>query len=98
VERLDIMAPRALRLALAQQPTTSGKVLFAWSICAGSALARSATASWRDGVLSLDAKSETWRRELVRARPLLLKRLEALLGPDVVRSLQISGDDRQGRQ
>jgi predicted nucleic acid-binding Zn ribbon protein len=98
VERLDIMAPRALRLALAQQPMSNGKVLFAWALVAGPALSRSAAASWRDGVLSLDAKSETWRRELVHARPVLLARMKELLGPDIVRTLQISGGDRPARR
>jgi predicted nucleic acid-binding Zn ribbon protein len=98
VERLDTTAPRALRLALAQQPTTSGKVLFAWALVAGPALSRSATASWRDGVLCLEAKSEAWRHELLHARPVLLARLTALLGPYVVRTLQISGVDNPERR
>jgi predicted nucleic acid-binding Zn ribbon protein len=97
VERLDITAPRALRQALAQQPTSSGKVLFAWALVAGPALSRSAAAEWRDGVLYLQAKSETWRRELVHARPELLARLTSLLGPGIVRALQITGTDRLGR-
>jgi len=91
VERLDITAPRALRLALAQQPTTQGKVLFAWSLAAGATLARSAQASFRDDVLYLEPRSATWRRELLRARPVLLARLATLLGPDVVRALKIAG-------
>jgi predicted nucleic acid-binding Zn ribbon protein len=98
VERLDITAPRALREALAQQPTSRGKVLFAWALVAGPALSRSAAPDWRDGVLYLDAKSETWRRELVRARPELLARLTGLLGPGIVRTLQIAGGDRSERR
>ena len=93
MERLDSTAPRALRAALALQPTTPGKVLFAWSLAAGSTLARAATASWHDGVLHLVPRSETWRQELLRARPLLLARLTTLLGPDVVRRLVIVGAD-----
>jgi hypothetical protein len=91
VERLDDTAPRALRLALAQQPNSQGKVLFAWTLAAGPALSRAATASWVDGTLQLVAKSETWRRELLHARPQLIARLEFLLGPDIVRKLTISG-------
>lgn len=98
VERLDVTAPRALRLALAQQPTSTGKVLFAWALVAGPALSRSAAASWRDGVLHLDPKSDAWRRELLHARPALLARLAALLGPDVVRALQIGGGARPERR
>jgi len=97
VERLDATAPRALRLALAQQPDSNGKVLFAWALAAGPALSRSARASWHNGVLHLEAKSETWRRELLHARPVLMERLTGLLGPDVVRALEISRGDRPGR-
>jgi hypothetical protein len=91
VERLEDTAPRALRLALAQQPNSPGKILFAWTLAAGPALSRAATASWVDGTLVLVAKSETWRRELLRARPQLVARLELLLGPGIVRKLAISG-------
>lgn len=97
MERLDITAPRALRLALAQQPDSNGKVLFAWALAAGPTLSRSATASWQDGVLRLEAKSDTWRRELLHARPLLMVRLAGLLGPDVVRRLEIARADRPER-
>jgi hypothetical protein len=97
VERLDDTAPRALRLALAQQPNSPGKVLFAWTLAAGPALSRAATASWVDGTLHLVAKSETWRRELLHARPQLIGRLEFLLGPGIVRKLAISGIPGPGR-
>jgi predicted nucleic acid-binding Zn ribbon protein len=94
VERLDTTAPRALRQALAQQPNSQGKVLFAWTLAAGPALSRSASASWHDGVLHLEARSTNWRREVLHARPMLLARLASLLGPDIVKTLRISGGDR----
>lgn len=90
VERLDSTAPRALRLALAQQPTSEGKILFAWSLAAGPALSRAASARWEDGTLRLTAKSDTWRRELLRARVEIMARLTSLLGPGIVRKLEIS--------
>lgn len=93
MERLDRTAPRAIRAALANQPTTPGKVMFAWSLAAGATLARAATPSWQDGVLHLSPRSETWRQELVRARPLLIARLQGLLGVDAVRRLVIAGAD-----
>lgn len=93
VERIDATASRALRLALEAQPPTQGKVLFAWSLAAGPTLARAASATWRDGTLYVHTKSERWRIECERARPLILSRLSALLGPDMVHKLIVSTDD-----
>ena len=93
MERIDVTAPRAIVLALNRQPTTAGKVLFAWTLSAGAPLARAARASWHDGVLYLDPRTATWRRELVRARPTLLGRLGGLLGPDAVRTIVITGTE-----
>jgi predicted nucleic acid-binding Zn ribbon protein len=83
-------ANRVLRDLLAPQPTTAAKVTFAWRIAAGSALARATSVTWRDhGVLVVSARSDAWRREATRARPMLLTRLAALLGPDVVRTIRV---------
>lgn len=77
-------------MALAQQPDSAGKVLFAWTMAAGPALSRSASVRWADGVLHVEAKTRTWRDELLHARPVLMSRLTGLLGPGTVKSLQIS--------
>lgn len=89
VERLDLTAARALRLALDGQPLTDAKVGFAWALAAGPALARAASISWQDGVLSVRAKSNAWRTEIARARPVILQRMNQLLGPDVVRTVRV---------
>ncbi len=72
-------------------------MLFAWTLAAGPALSRAATASWADETLHLAPKSETWRRELLHARPELIARLEFLLGPGIVRKLAISGTSQRDR-
>lgn len=99
MERLDLLAPRALRAALDMQPVTSGKVLLAWSLAAGPTLAQATTATWRpdDSLLLLQAKSPAWREEVTRARPMLLARMAALLGSNVVRTLAVSTADGPGR-
>jgi anti-sigma factor RsiW len=92
VERLDVTATRALRPLLDGQPTTEAKIAFAWAIAAGPAMSRAATVSWTaDGTLHVRAKSETWRLEIVRARPLLATRVAALVGPGVVQRISIAG-------
>ena len=94
MERLDITAMRAIRGALDRQPLTEAKVRFAWTLAAGSALARAATVSWRDGVLHVEAKSDAWRLELSRSRLVLLERITAILGPGAVDRIVVAG--RQG--
>lgn len=89
VERLDVTAVRALRLALDAQPLTEAKVTFAWKLAAGPALARAADVSWSDGVLSVCARSDPWKQEINRARPVLLQRMAALLGSDAVRGMRV---------
>jgi hypothetical protein len=89
MERLDLTAVRALRGALDQQPLTDAKVRFAWTLAAGPALARAASVQFADGVLHVRPKSDAWRPELVRSRPLILERIGQMIGPDAVRSIAI---------
>jgi hypothetical protein len=93
VERLDATAVRAVRLALDAQPLTEAKVAFAWSLAAGPALARSASVTWHGGTLSVRARSEAWRQEINRARPVIQARMAQLLGPDVVKHLRVLEGD-----
>jgi predicted nucleic acid-binding Zn ribbon protein len=86
-------ASRVVRDLLATQPTTAAKVGFAWRMAAGAALARATSVTWRDdGVLVVSTRSDAWQREAARARPVLLTRLTALLGPGVVRSIRVIED------
>jgi len=90
VEPLHATAGPALRTILDGQPTTPAKVTFAWQIAAGAALARATTCTWStDGTLTVRASNESWRREVRRARPLLVARLNSLLGAGVVDRLDI---------
>lgn len=89
MQRLDDTAIAALKIGLDAQPLSAAKVAFAWRIACGPALGRAGTPSWADGVLTVAAGSDAWRRELERARPVLLKRLRHLLGPDAVKSVRV---------
>jgi len=82
-------ATEVLRDLLSKQPTTSAKVMFAWRMAAGSAMARAARVEWIDGTLRLSPTTPAWRRELQRARPVLLDRLRHWLGADVIQSIVI---------
>ncbi|MCC7007367.1 MAG: DUF721 domain-containing protein [Acidobacteria bacterium] len=87
---LDHAALGALRAILDAQPLTDAKVMFAWTIAAGPALARAATvARGEDGVVRVRPASVAWQREIQRAVPLLRSRMADLLGPDVVEKLDV---------
>jgi predicted nucleic acid-binding Zn ribbon protein len=91
MEPLSSTAAPALRTLLNDQPTTSAKVTFAWTIAAGPALARATTPVWSsEGTLYLRARTDAWRGELRRSQHVLLARLKDLLGADVVRRLDVS--------
>jgi predicted nucleic acid-binding Zn ribbon protein len=91
MEPLSSTAAPALRTLLNDQPTTAAKVTFVWTIVAGPALSRATTPVWsRDGTLYLRARTDAWRQELRRSKPVLLQRLNQLLGAGVVRRLDVS--------
>ena len=90
MKRLDQTAVSALKTLLDGQPTTAAKVTFAWTIAAGPALARAASVTWSaDGTLHVVARTEAWRHELARARPLIARRIADLVGQETVRRIRI---------
>jgi hypothetical protein len=91
MESLQRTASHALRTLLDGQPVTPAKMRFVWTLAAGAALARATDVEWRDaeGVLVVRARTDNWRRELRRARPILTERVRELAGRDAVRRLEI---------
>lgn len=94
MESVSTAATRTIKHMLDRQPLTPAKVVFAWRVAAGPALARSASADWvaDGGVLTLHARGAAWQRELERALPLLKDRLSFLLGHQVVRKILVVED------
>jgi predicted nucleic acid-binding Zn ribbon protein len=89
MESLHSTANQALRALLDGQPTTPAKIVFAWRMAAGAALARGGEPEWRDGVLVVRARTDAWRRELRHARPVLTSRIQELVGLEVVKKIVI---------
>jgi predicted nucleic acid-binding Zn ribbon protein len=81
--------PGALRLLLHDMPLSDGKVEFAWSAAVGPALARATAVKLEGGVLIVETTSAQWAHEIKRSTPLILKRLQSLLGDDAVASITI---------
>ena len=81
--------PGALTELLRGTALSDGKVTFAWNAAVGRALERVTTVKLERGVLIIDAASAQWSREIQRSSPVILARLQSLLGKDTVRKLEV---------
>ena len=89
MEPLSTTESAALLRVLEAQPTTPAKIAFAWHMSAGPSLGRATTIEWRDGIVRVRADGEAWKREVRIARGVLLRRMQDLLGPEVVARIVI---------
>ena len=77
--------PMVLAEVIRKAPLCPEKVEFAWRNSVGPALQRVTSVRLDDqGVLHVKTADAHWAREVKRARTLLLKRLETMLGPGIV--------------
>jgi hypothetical protein len=72
-----------------RQPPSPARTRFAWELAAGQALARATTIDLRDGVLKVCARDRHWAREIERATPIVLARMQHLLGASI-RKLEVT--------
>jgi len=78
-----------LRLLLHDLPLSNGKVEFAWTAAVGPAVARATAVKLENGVLIVETTTEQWTREIKRSSPVILKRLQSLLGDEAVTSITV---------
>jgi hypothetical protein len=81
--------PDALAAILRKAPLTDDKVAFAWRAAVGAAMDKGTSVALRDRVLRVRARDAAWRREVERSAALIRPRLDALLGPGVVRYVEV---------
>jgi len=81
--------PAALASMLSSAPLSPGKVKFAWRAAVGAAFDRVTAVHLEPPVLFVDVAGPQWSREIHRASPIILRRLEAFLGPGVVERLEV---------
>ena len=80
----------ALKTALKNQPLSTGKVGLAWSVAVGGAVARLTTVTLKDdGIIEVTAPDSQWARELRQSRPLIIRRMNSILGTGAVKRLEI---------
>ena len=80
---------RALAEVLSKAPLTPEKVAFAWRQAVGPGVDRATTIELDGEVLRVRAQGAQWQREVERSAALIRSRLDALLGSDVVRYIDV---------
>jgi predicted nucleic acid-binding Zn ribbon protein len=64
-----------------------GKLEFAWKTVVGPAMGRGTFVRLDGRQLLVEAKTAAWAKEVTRSSRIILKRLQTLLGPEVVTEL-----------
>jgi Dna[CI] antecedent DciA-like protein len=89
VRPLQQAFPGALAEILRAAPLSDGKVTFAWRAAVGPALERVTAVKLVRRVLIVETASPQWSQEIMRSSPLILRRLQTLLGGSVVETIEV---------
>jgi hypothetical protein len=83
------VVPSALVYLLRRAPTSQGKVELAWSAAVGRALQRVTQVKMEGTILVVEAATAQWVREITRASPIILQRLQTYLGESTVTAIDV---------
>ena len=86
---LSHVIPTALITLLRDAPLSSGKVGFAWRAAVGPAVERATRVRLEQRVLIVETTSPQWSREIARSSAVILKRLQELLGTEVLERIEV---------
>jgi hypothetical protein len=86
---LQHAVPGAIAEILRAAPLSDGKVGFAWRAAVGPALERVTAVKLEGRVLLVDTAGVLWSREIERSSPMILTRLQALLGAGAVDKIEV---------
>jgi predicted nucleic acid-binding Zn ribbon protein len=81
--------PRAVAELLRTTPLSPGKIEFVWKTVVGPAMDRGTAVRLDGKTLLVEARTTAWAREVTRSSHVILRRIDGLLGPDVVRELVV---------
>jgi hypothetical protein len=87
---VQTILPAALAAIVRKAPLTEEKVSFAWRTAVGAAVAGATDALLDGTTLRVRARDRAWQREIERSAATIRTRLEDLLGPGVVRYLDVT--------
>jgi len=89
VRPLHQAVPGAITELLRGAPLSDGKVGFAWRVAVGPALERVTAVKLVQRVLIVETASPQWSQEVMRSSPLILRRLQNLLGASVIEKIEV---------
>jgi hypothetical protein len=81
--------PGALAEILRDAPLTAGKVNFAWRAAVGPAFDKVTSVRLEGRLLIVDAATRAWAREVTRSTPIVLTRLQTLLGKESITGISV---------
>ena len=81
--------PGAVTELLRGVPTSDGKVSFAWRVAVGTGVERVSSVRLDARTLLVDVTDQRWAREITRSSPVILARLQTLLGREVVTRIEV---------
>jgi predicted nucleic acid-binding Zn ribbon protein len=81
--------PGALVELLCGSPLSDGKVTFAWKAAVGPAIERVTNVKLERKVLLVETASAQWSQEVMRSSPVILRRLQSLLGAEAVERIEV---------
>ena len=81
--------PGALAELLRGSPLSDGKVTFAWKAAVGPAIERVTNVKLERRVLLVETASAQWSKEVMRSSPVILKRLQSLVGVDTIDRIEV---------
>lgn len=67
-----------------RQPSSAARTTLAWQLAVGPALARVTSVHLDGTTLQVSAADARWLKEIERARPAILPKLQQLLGKDTI--------------
>jgi predicted nucleic acid-binding Zn ribbon protein len=92
MQPLQQSLPAVLADIIRRAPLSPEKVVFAWRVAVGPAIARISTVRLSEaGVIEVHCADDHWRREIRRSVPVIRARLMTLLGDDVIRQVKVPG-------
>ncbi len=90
MQALGTLPALVLPALLSRAPLTPEKVRFVWGLAVGPAIARATTVSLEGSRLVVHTSDRAWRREVERSTPLILGRVQQLLGARDVEAIHVA--------
>jgi hypothetical protein len=89
---VNAFLPGAVAEIIRKAPMSQEKVEFAWRTAVGPSVDRVTKVRLTGYILQVHASDAAWRREIEHSAALIRNRLESLLGPGIVRGLNVTID------